>query len=177
MTPFLVVSMRLLLPFTIPRWPLGGMIAAIAADAADLPLLRTFGWGFLPEAQYQAIDKLFDVYYLSFAAYAALRWPEILARKVLLALFLWRLAGTAAYALSGIRQMLFFAPNIFENLYLLVAFLKKFFPKCNLARPRKLAALLAVSALPKIAQEYVMHFLEFPLGIANTLTFLRDATF
>ncbi|MBI4132583.1 MAG: hypothetical protein HY473_00580 [Candidatus Sungbacteria bacterium] len=159
---FLVTAIRFLVPFSILRWPFWGALASIAADAADIVLVEALGAEFGSAARYQVFDKFFDIYYLSFEAYVSLRWQDTLARRTSMVLFAWRLAGFAAFELTRIRQVIFFAPNIFENFYLLVAGARQFFPSFRLDNPKKLTAFLLVAAIPKIAQEYIMHFLEFP---------------
>ena len=61
--------------------------------------------------------------------------------------------------------MIFFAPNVFENFYLLVAGAKTVAPRLRLDSWKGITILLAVAAIPKIAQEYIMHFTEFPTWI------------
>ena len=54
-----------------------------------------------------------------------------------------------------------FAPNIFENFYLLVTGVRKLAPQLRLSTGRKLVIFLLVSGAPKLIQEYIMHYLEF----------------
>ena len=166
----LVTAIRFLVPFSILRWPLWGALASVAADAADIVLVEALGAEFGSAARYQIFDKFFDIYYLSFEVYVSLRWQDILARRASVLLFLWRLAGFIAFELTRIRQVIFFAPNIFENFYLLVAGARQFFPNFRLDTSRKAVVFLLIAAIPKIAQEYVMHFLEFP-----TWSFIKHA--
>lgn len=172
MAPLLVIALRLIVPPIILRWPFWGMLAAIAADASDVVLLDAIGWGFFDGKDYHAIDKVFDMYYLTFAAYASLRWEDGLARRTAIGLFLWRLAGFAAFEATRIRQVIFFAPNIFENFYLLVAGARTFAPSFRINRPQKLVIFLLIAAIPKVIQEYIMHFLEFP-----TWSFIKTSIF
>lgn len=160
---FLVIAVRILVPFSILRWPFGGVLLSIAADATDVIILDALGWGSLDWKFYHPLDKLFDIYYLSFAFYVSLKWQEKLARNTSIILFLWRFAGFVVFEITGIRKVLFFAPNIFENFYLLAAGAKKFFPNFRLDNHRKLAIFLLIAAIPKIIQEYIQHFQEFPI--------------
>lgn len=159
MTPFLVIALRLIIPFSILRWPFWGMIASIAADGADVVILDATGTGFF--GHYHQIDKVLDTYYLAFAAYISLKWQDELARRTSMMLFLWRLVGVIVFEVTRIRQVIFFAPNIFENFYLLVAGFKQFFPKFKLDTAKKLTIFLFAATIPKLIQEYIMHFLEF----------------
>jgi len=158
----LVAFLRLAAPLLVLRFPFFGALAAIAADAADIIIVEALGQEFGSAERYHAFDKVFDIYWLSFAVYASRRWPEAIMRKTALALYLWRAGGLVAFEVTGIRQIIFFAPNILENFYLLVAGLHAFRPRLNLARTKILLVLLLIAGLPKIAQEYVMHFIEFP---------------
>ena len=162
MAPILVIVMRLAVPFSILKWPFWGAIFSILADAADIILLDRLGWGFFEGKDYHAIDKFFDIYYLAFVAYVSLRWQDVLARRASIVLFSWRLAGFIIFEITKIRQIFFFAPNIFENFYLLVAGLRQFRPSFKVNSLWKLALIIFVAAIPKIIQEYIMHFLEFP---------------
>ena len=161
----LVVFIRLLVPFSILRWPFWGMVAALVADTFDLTVLRFFGWDSFGFAGYQLTDKLLDLYYLSFGLYATTRLGEDVARRTLRVLFFWRFAGVVLFEITGLRVLLFFAPNLFEYLYL-GAFGAKTFFSARLT-PRLLIVLLFLSVALKLPQEYVMHYLEFPWGFGN----------
>jgi hypothetical protein len=161
MADLAVVIIRLIVPFSILRWPFWGALLAIAADCSDVILMDAFGWGWFEGRDYHAYDKLFDTYYLSFEVYMALKWQEVLARRTAIVLFSWRLLGVIVFEIFKIRQLVFLAPNIFENFYLLVVGLKKFFA-WRVDRVRRLVVLLLIAGIPKIIQEYIMHFMEFP---------------
>lgn len=137
------------------------MVASIAADGADVVIMdatgaRGFFWG----PTYHPIDKGLDTYYLAFAAFVSLRWPEMLAKKTAVFLFIWRLIGIVIFEITNIRQVILFAPSIFENFYLIIAGAKQFFPKFKVDTGKKLAVILVIAAIPKLVQEYFMHFLE-----------------
>ena len=168
-----VAVIRLLLPLTILRFPFWGVILAMAADASDIIIVEALGAEFGSAARYHAFDKWFDLYYLALALWMSWQWPEAMARRTATALFGWRLGGVIVFEMTGLRQVIFFAPNIFENFYLLVAGGKQFFPKFRLDSPKKLAAFLIIAAVPKIIQEYVMHYLEFSTWSFIKHTILR----
>ena len=172
MIVFIVLALRLIIPFTIFRWPLLGGILVIAADFYDFPVLNKFGWGFLTSETYQPVDKLFDIYYLSFEFIVALRWNDLLAKKAAIGLFSWRLIGTVAFELTQLRKFLFFAPNIFEYFYIAFLGIKKFKPEFRLTK-KILIILLLVIGTPKLIQEFVLHYLEYPIGFRT----LWDALF
>ena len=174
-----VVFVRLLVPFSILRWPLAGIVLSILADAADIMVFEKIGGpGPIAWEDYHLLDKVLDTYYLAFAAFVAWRWRDKLARNIALALFGWRLAGVVAFefyaSMTGelVRPLMFFAPNIFEHFvvaYLLIRLVK---PQFRFGRRSALVTLLIVTAL-KMPQEYILHF-----GYQDrTWGFLRDNVF
>ncbi|MBI4134582.1 MAG: hypothetical protein HY471_00540 [Candidatus Sungbacteria bacterium] len=174
MAAYGVLILRLIVPLSIFRWPFAGALLSIAADAADSVIFRNFGWGFLHPEDYQLIDKYFDLYYLTFEALVVARWRENFLRNIGLGLFFLRFAGTLLFEATGLRLLLFFAPNIFENFYLLVQCMRKLFPWENALLPSRHAVLLLlVSAFPKLIQEYIMHYMEYPLGIGTIWAYFR----
>lgn len=177
MIAIIVIVLRLLIPFTIFRWPLLGGLLAFTADIYDFVILNKFGWpGFLNSDIYQPIDKALDLYYFSFEALVAARWKDILARRTAVVLFLWRMVGIVIFELTGFRKALFFAPNIFEYFYLGFLSIKKINP-AFLMQKKWLITILVVIAVPKFILEYILHFQGYPLGIANSWEFIKQAIF
>jgi hypothetical protein len=171
MIPLLIiialVLARLLVPLLILRYRFWGLAAAIVADAVDAAFLRINGFE-MGSVPYQEADKFLDLYYLSLAFYASRSlMEEVLARRILMVLFLWRAFGVVLFEVLGMRQILFFAPNIFEFFYIGVFGAKKFFPGISLTRPRNVVVILLLALGLKMPQEYVMHYLEFPWGFGN----------
>ena len=161
MAAWVVILIRFLMPFSILRWPFWGALLAILGDILDVVLLDAFGWGWFEGRDYHSYDKFFDIYYLGFEVHMALKWQEVLARRTAVILFAWRLVGVIAFEIFKIRQLMFLAPNIFENFYLLVVGMKKFF-KFPVNNFKRLIVFLLIAGIPKIVQEYIMHYLEFP---------------
>lgn len=168
---FIVLALRILVPFTIFRWPLLGGILAFVADFYDFFLLNTFGWGFLTSESYQPVDKLFDIYYLSFEFLVALHWNDLLAKKAAATLFSWRLFGVILFEVTQIRKFLVLTPNIFEYFYLAFLTIKKFKPEFRLTK-KILIILVVAIGIPKLIQEYILHYLEYPLGFRTIWNFL-----
>jgi hypothetical protein len=158
----LVALIRLGVPLSILRWPLGGAVLSIAADMSDVIIFDRLGWGAFSGRDYHAYDKVFDTYYLALEMHVSLRWQERVAKRVSAGLFAWRLAGVIVFELTRIRQVMLFAPNIFENFYLLVTAARKYAPRLAPRSGRAVAAFFFVAAAPKVAQEYIQHFKEFP---------------
>lgn len=153
----IVTALRLLIPFSILRWPLGGIILAILADAFDVIIFEKFGGGLFYNADYHKADKFLDVYYLFFAFLAVHSWTDTLARRTAKTLFLWRFIGFGIFEFTGLRPILLAAPNIFENFFIFWMVILRFFPSFKLT-PLRLAVAVFILGFPKVIQEYVMHF-------------------
>ena len=153
----LIVVLRILLPLTILRWPLAGGIIALLADALDIVLASLVDLGGL--WQYHNLDKFLDTYYLGLEAIVAQRWTA-LPRWTATLLFAYRLTGVALFEVTNIRLFLFFFPALFENFFLFYAALLRFFPEYDLT-PRRLAFWLAILLVPKMVQEYVLHYKQW----------------
>lgn len=157
--PFYVTLLRLLVPLSILKWPLWGVLVSSLADIYDWKLvnLKTESDFLL----YQNWDKAMDLYYLIFALFMTLKWKDKLAKKIALGLFLYRVIGMVFFWLSGKRIFLFLFPNLFENFfifYLLYVFL---FKKTKLLTSAKVTAIvLSLLTIPKLIHEYFLHFLE-----------------
>lgn len=150
----LIVLIRLIVPLTIFRWPLAGGVLALVADTLDIVLASLIDLGGL--WNYHALDKYLDTYYMGIEAVVAQRWLA-LPRWTATALFGYRLIGVILFEATNIRLFLFFFPALFENFYLFYAVLRRFFPDYDLT-PKRLAFWLAVLLVPKMVQEYVIHY-------------------
>ncbi|MCH7585032.1 MAG: hypothetical protein IH941_07710 [Acidobacteria bacterium] len=153
----LIVVLRLLLPLTILRWPLVGGILALVADALDIVLASLVDLGGL--SNYHQLDKYLDTYYLGLEAIVAQRWLA-LPRWTATLLFGYRLIGVVLFEATNIRLFLFVFPALFENFFLFYAVLLQFFPDYDLT-PRRLAFWLAILLVPKMVQEYVLHYQQW----------------
>ncbi|RJQ36131.1 hypothetical protein C4552_04190 [Candidatus Parcubacteria bacterium] len=168
----LILILRLVVPFSLFRWPLAGIFLCIAADASDVMILQATGYGFLDGGYYHHFDKIADIYYLFFAWLVARKWDDPLARGTATFWFWWRMAGVAAFELTGWRPIFLIAPSIFENFYIARLVITKFKPSFRF-RPSTLIVILLLVGIPKIVQEYIMHFAY----IDQTWTFIREHFF
>ena len=153
----LIVVLRLVLPLTILRWPLAGGILALAADALDIVFASLVDLGGV--TSYHQLDKYLDTYYLGLEAIVAQRWLA-LPRWTATLLFTYRLTGVVLFEVTNIRMFLFVFPALFENFFLFYAVLLQFFPDYDLT-PRRLAMWLAILLVPKMIQEYVLHYQQW----------------
>jgi hypothetical protein len=160
----LMVLARLLVPLSILRWPVAGVLASMAADALDVVFVHVLSserWRAAEDifaTRYVQFDKTFDTYYLALVLIVSLRWPDPLARRTSVALFAWRVAGLIPIYLSAQNAwMLLVFPNVFENFYLLRAIAPKISPGWEIRTKRRLVVALAVATVPKLIQEYYFH--------------------
>ena len=96
--------------FTL-KWAFIGSIFAVFIDLSDL-----FWQDFLDMGgirNYQAFDKILDVFYMSIFLFIAIRWKNILS-KIAIFLFLFRLFGLLIFEITQDRIFLLLFPNIFE---------------------------------------------------------------
>jgi hypothetical protein len=152
----LIVLIRLAAGPLILRWPLGGALLCIALDALDVVLIELIGLGGF--SNYAALDKALDMYYLSFALLVTLRWEPV-ARGIAVGLFAWRLLGIALFEITQVRVLLLVFPNVFENFYIAYLALRRFVPRFELT-PLRLALLVVLVTIPKLAQEWLLHYQE-----------------
>jgi hypothetical protein len=165
-----IIGIRLVTAPLVLIWPVGGVIINIVADALDRPIAQHFGWGLFGNGHYQYIDKILDTWYLFFLFLVLCRWSDPLARRTGKILFFWRLAGVAAFEITGWRYVLVFAPNIIENFYILWTVILKWFSPFRLSTKR-LVVILLVVGVPKIFQEISMHWVYPDIAIRDVLRY------
>ncbi|MBI2052702.1 MAG: hypothetical protein HYT34_00460 [Candidatus Ryanbacteria bacterium] len=176
MASVFVMLARLLIPFTIFKWPLGGAILSIIADASDVMIFQVTGYGYFDyfgPNTYHNLDKFFDIYYLFFEFLVARRWANMFARRTATFFFGLRFAGIVLFEITKIRWILVIAPNIFENFYIFWTVALKWFKNFKLETYSRLFIILFIVGAPKIAQEYLMHYVY----VDQTWNFIRDNLF
>lgn len=124
-------------------------------DALDVVLIEIVGGQF---DNYPALDKALDTYYLSLELIVSMRWVAI-AKWTSVALFAYRLVGVILFEVTQVRVFLLVFPNLFENFYLAYLAMVRAAPRFELTAPR-LAVLLFVLLVPKLAQEYLLHYAD-----------------
>ncbi len=155
--PILVIILRLVVPVSIRRWPLWGTVACLVLDAVDVILIDVIKLGDF--TNYAQVDKLLDVYYLSFALIVSLAWQEKLAKNTSIILFIYRLLGVILFEVTQLRILLFIFPNMFENWFLFWAARNRYFANWQLT-PKRLTIVFIILLIPKLAQEYILHVRE-----------------
>ena len=153
----IVLLIRVAVPLTIFRWPLWGALASLSADGLDVVAWDLMPWGGYPDS-YHKLDKFFDMYYLSIELIVSqLRWTDAWPRRISLALFFWRLTGFLLFEVTGERKVLFFAPNIFENFFIIVTAVTIYAPWYKLT-PLRLGLWLTVLGAAIWVKEYFHHW-------------------
>src|SRR5215471_14109604 len=110
-----VLGLRLLVPLTIPRYPLA-ILAAFLLDGIDKSIYEQFTT--LNLDFYQGYDKALDNYYLTIAYISTLRnWTNLFGFKVSRFLLYYRLVGVVIFELSQVREVLLIFPNTFEYFF------------------------------------------------------------
>jgi hypothetical protein len=169
----LVLAIRLVVPISILRWPLAGALAAMAVDALDVAMLDAFGRALGEPVEfgpaYAQLDKLLDTYYLTIELYVAWRWRERMLAGTAAVLYGWRLVGAILFELTAVHPFLLLFPNLFENFFLYVVFMKRFATRLLPRTVPQLLVVLVILLIPKLIQEWLLHYEE-----AHPWQWLRD---
>jgi hypothetical protein len=150
---WLIVAVRVAGSLTVLRWPLAGAVIAILVDLSDLFIRNLVDLGGVKD--YQSFDKWLDQVYMAAFLVVALRWEGV-ERVVAVVLYVFRLAGFAAFEASGERAVLLAFPNLFEAWFLLIAGMQTFRVTWERSQPLVLGAGGVLLAL-KLLQEYALH--------------------
>lgn len=155
----IVIAIRLLVPLLILRNPLLGGLAAMAVDALDVVIIELIGLGGFGD-HYAQLDKLLDTYYLTLALYVAWGWESAWAKGPAVFLYVYRVIGVVLFELTGARWLLLVFPNMFENWWLYCLVVARFFPSIYPRSPKTVAIPMVALLIPKLAQEYLLHYAE-----------------
>lgn len=160
-----VILLRVLGPLFILKKPFWGFAFAIFLDAVDMELIKALGPVFdanfvIDFAAYHRLDKFLDLFMNSVALYASFSWTEVLAKRTASILYAVRFVGVALFEIFAIKQILFFFPNLFEFFFLFYAYVQRFLPDFRIATGKRLALILFLLLVPKLAEEYLLHFLN-----------------
>jgi hypothetical protein len=151
-----VIAARLLVPLTIPRFPLPGVIACLIIDGVDQTIFQKFTS--LPLENYQGYDKSLDIYYLTVAYISTMRnWSNLFAFKVSAFLFYYRLVGVVAFELSQIRALLMIFPNTFEYFFIFYEAYRLRWSPVRMTHKFLIGAAAFIWIFIKLPQEYIIH--------------------
>jgi len=154
-----VAAARFLLPLTIPRYPLPGILASLVLDGVDQTLFQQFTQ--LPLEGYQGYDKALDIYYLAIAYISTLRnWGDLFAVRVARFLFYWRLVGVALFELTHLRLLLLIFPNTFEYFFIFYEACRLRWDPQRFSKGRLVGAAALIWIVIKLPQEYWIHIAQ-----------------
>jgi hypothetical protein len=155
----IVITLRLIVPLLILRhWFWGGVVAMLldAADVILIDALHLGGFG----GHYHQTDKLLDSYYLVLEMWVAWRWDNPWAKWTCAALFGYRAIGVVLFEITQERIFLFIFNNLFENWWLYCAAVFQYRPRWAPNSWRSTLTPLLILFVPKMGQEYLLHFAE-----------------
>ena len=158
----IVVGLRLILPLTIPYYPLVGVMACLILDSADQSIFQQFPA--IPLDGYQSYDKALDIYYLAIAYMSTMRnWTNRPACLMAKFLFYYRLLGDLLFELTGIRALLIIFPNTFEYFFI---FYEAVRTRWNTARVGKWTVIIStvlIWVFIKLPQEWWIHIAKLDM--------------
>ena len=155
----IVIALRIAIPLLILRYPLAGGLAAMVIDALDVVLISAMHLGGFGD-HYPELDKLLDSYYLTLELVVAFNWISPYARNPAIFLYAYRMIGVALFEVTHARALLLVFPNVFENWWLYVVIAARFFPSLYPRTWRSVAMPLVILLIPKMGQEYMLHYAE-----------------
>ena len=156
----IVIAVRLLVPLLIFRWRLFGGLASMIVDALDVVLIDAIGLGGFG-GHYHQTDKVLDMYYLAIEfGIAARTWSNPWERWPAVGLFVFRAIGAVLFEITQERIVLFMFPNLFENWWLYVVVVRKWWPGSRPKSMKTTAIPLLLLLIPKMGQEYLLHYSE-----------------
>jgi len=154
-----VAVARFLLPLTIPRYPLPGIVASLVLDGIDQTIFQQFTS--LPLEGYQGYDKALDIYYLTIAYVSTLHnWVNPFALRVGRFLLYWRLVGVALFELTHLRPLLLIFPNTFEYFFIFYEAYRLRWDPQRMTRKLLIGAAALIWVVIKLPQEYWLHIAQ-----------------
>jgi hypothetical protein len=155
-----VILVRLLVPLSIPRYPLVGVLASSFFDMVDYTIIRDRTN--LPMEGYQGFDKALDIYYLTIAYISTLRnWTNLFAFKLSRFLFYWRLGGVVLFEATQLRPLLFIFTNAFEYVFIFYEVVRLRWDPRRMSKWVMIGATAFIWIFIKLPQEYILHIGQF----------------
>ena len=152
----IVVLLRVFFPLIIFKYPLMGFIGSFLLDGIDGEFA---GHKIMSHRHYEIVDKILDFWwYAIIFLYVFVNLPQYI---YLMAPFLiFRFVGDILFLIKRVRKYLFYFPNFYENIFILI-FLGTYFPKLNfLINKSNFYLWLIIAFILKIVQEYWLHIIN-----------------
>jgi hypothetical protein len=155
----LATALRPLIPLTILRWPLPGVLLSMTADIYD--------WNFLAlytdeeHYFYQSWDRIMDAYFWIISLFIVRKWQDRVARNIAFSLFGFRMIGLVIFLITQDRRFLFFFPNFYDNfLVIYLGYVLIFKQTLLIHSTLDSLVLFPLLMIPKIVHEYFLHYLQ-----------------
>ena len=163
---WVVVLARFLIPLTIPRYPLPGVLVSLVLDAIDQTIFQQFTN--LDLTNYQGYDKALDIYYLTIAYISTLRnWTNQYAFKISQFLYYYRMIGVTIFELTysgtGPRYLLLLFPNTFEYFFIFYETVRLRWNPVKMSKAFVIGAMWAIWVFIKIPQETWIHIAQMDM--------------
>lgn len=156
-----VIALRLVSALPILRFPFEGFVMALEADKWDWFWLAAGDGTNEAQLAYQEWDKFLDLFTLAMALVVSRRWRDPVMRSLLIGTFAWRLVGVAAFLVTRQAWLLIAFPNVFENFFLMYVVFRLLSGRDQMLDGYRTAILVGTVALvPKLIEEYFLHFIE-----------------
>lgn len=150
-----VVGARFLLPLTILRYPLPGIVACLVLDGLDQTIFQALGYD---PPGYQGYDKAMDVFYLAMAYLATMRnWDNGPAFEIARGLYFYRLIGVVIFEFTQARPLLLVFCNTFEYYFIAYEVVRLRWSTRSTAARFWLITASAIWVGVKLPQEYWLH--------------------
>lgn len=127
---FILITLRLLLPFLIFYRPLIGVIICLSLDWLDAGILYLAGIKYFKGKnleKYHVVDKSLDMYYQTFILIYFLVNQDPYIQLPLIILYIYRFIGFTLFQITRCNVFFILFPNFFEVFALLSLILKQFF--------------------------------------------------
>ena len=168
---WVVAAARLIVPLTIPLYPLPGIMVSLVLDAVDQTIFQQFPG--IDLKGYQGYDKALDIYYLTIAYISTLRnWKNYFGFQVSRFLFYWRLVGVALFELTQLRVLLLIFPNTFEYFFIFYEAYRLRWDPLRMSRRLVIGAAAVIWIVIKLPQEYWIH-----IGQIDTTDWIKTNLF
>jgi hypothetical protein len=149
----IVFIIRLLVPLLMFRFPLLGGVLSFLLDGFDGMLSRYLGgpiW-----SNYQFVDKLLDLYYLTIMFLVLTRYISN-TRTIGVVLYAYRFVGVVLLFIVNVREIMILFPNVFELWFFTWVALAKYRPS-YVPTKKVIVRVLIVFFVIKIMHEFLLH--------------------
>lgn len=159
---FLIILLKVLIPAAMLKFPLFGLWGNYFLDVIDGDILLSLG---MTDQTYQLIDKSTDLISYFFMLVLGLRWS---IKKIVIALFAYRIIGQVLYFVTGNELIFFYFQNFLEPLmmiYALILFKQKSEEKAYLTYKKHFILIWAIILIYKVWNEWYLHFANIDLSL------------